>query len=228
MVAVTNSSGSQSVIFRKLASGLEKGLYHRFWRYGLRRDLSQRVEPPQARIPLHVRPLEPGDIEALFGHRHGDIPAEDATEIGYRMQHLEADIPTCYVAVDETNGQPCYCQWLMGPAQNDKIQSKLWGFPVLGPKEALLENAYTPPAYRGQRVMSAAMYLIGEKARDIGADYVLTFVPESNMASLKGCKRAGFDIYMVHEQIDYLFGLVKRRNFRVLPPGDPRLSLLDA
>lgn len=224
----TDSAGDGHVsLGDRIARHLQKGPYHHFWRFGLRRTFDQRIDPPRAKIPLVVRPFASGDEAALFGHRLAGTDPADTEEIRYRMEHLEADIPTPYVAVDETTGTPCYIQWLMGPAQNDKIQAKLWGFPRLAENEALLENAYIPPAYRGQRIMPEAMYLIAEKARDIGASYALTFVTGDNMASLKGCKRAGFEIYMVHERKDYAFGLFGRHSFAVIPKGDPRLSLLD-
>ncbi|MDM7932738.1 GNAT family N-acetyltransferase [Tabrizicola sp.] len=211
----------------RIAWRLRKGPYSYSWRFGLRRTLSEPVEPPKAKIPLHVRPFAPGDEAALFGHRLTGTDPADAIEVRYRMEHLEADIPTPYVAIDETNGTPCYMQWLMGADQNDKIQAKPWGFPVLARNEAILENAYTPPAYRGQRIMAEAMFLIAEQARNINCDYAMTFVAGDNMASLKGCKRAGFDIYMVHERRDYAFGSFTRNSFTVLPKGDPRLSLLN-
>jgi hypothetical protein len=225
--------GSESVAvdrvpFRdRVSRRLRKGTYKYFWRFGLRRTLAETIDPPRAKIPLQVRPFQSGDEEALFGHRLQGTDPADALEIRYRLEHLEADIPTPYVAVDETTGTPCYLQWLMGADQNDKIQAKLWGFPRLAGDEALLENAYIPPAYRGQRIMPEAMYLIAERARDFSARYALTFVTGDNMASLKGCKRAGFDIYMIHERREYAFGLFGRHSFSVIPEGDPRLSLLD-
>jgi hypothetical protein len=44
--------------------------------------------------------------------------------------------------------------------------------------------------------MSAGMSMIAEKARELDARYVLTFVGEDNVASLKGCERAGFLPYV--------------------------------
>lgn len=214
-------------ISERMARRLRKGTYHYFWRFGLRRTLAQAIDPPRAKIPLSIRPYRPGDEKALFGHRDPKADPGDAVEIGYRLDHLEADIPTPYVAIDETTGTPCYLQWLMGADQNDKIQAKLWGFPRLAADEALLENAYIPPAYRGQRIMPEAMYLIAEQARSLHANYALTFVTGDNMPSLKGCKRAGFDIYMLHERREYAFGLYGTHRFSILPAGDTRLTLLD-
>src|SRR5580658_5235651 len=74
------------------------------------------------------------------------------------------------------------------------------GFLPLADGEALLENAYTPPAYRGLGVMAAAMAQIAERARDFGARKVLTFVATDNIASLKGCQRSGFYPHLLHRR----------------------------
>ena len=101
-----------------------------------------------------------------------------------------------YVAVN-SDDEPCYVQWLFSAEDNDDVQSFFHGiFPVLGPDEALLEGAFTPVRHQGKRIMSAGMSLIAEKATDLGARYVVTFVGIDNIASLKGCERAGFLPYV--------------------------------
>ena len=102
---------------------------------------------------------------------------------------------------------------------------KIGGFPPLADGEALLENAYTPPAYRGLGVMAAAMAQIAERARDFGARKVLTFVATDNIASLKGCQRAGFYPHLLHRRTRFGFGLITRDRFETLPEGDPRRSV---
>ena len=126
-----------------------------------------------------------------------------------------------FVAIDQRNGAPCYVQWLFG-ARDNAFVSQLKGFPVLAPHQALLENAYTPPAYRGFGIMSAAMALIAERAADIGARHVLTFVGLDNIASLKGCQRAGFNPLILHRATRLGFGMIRRDRFEELPQGDPR------
>ena len=49
----------------------------------------------------------------------------------HRLNFLNTNIGTCYVAVTE-EGAPRYMQWLMGASQNDGIQEYFDGiFPVL-------------------------------------------------------------------------------------------------
>ncbi len=87
--------------------------------------------------------------------------------------------------------------------------------------EALLENAYTPVNYRGMGIMAAAMALIAERAAEFDARYVLTFVGVDNIASLKGCERAGFLPYLVRKQEQYCFNLVRKLAFEALPTTFP-------
>ena len=126
-----------------------------------------------------------------------------------------------FVAIDERDGQPAYMQWLFSHRENDKVE-QLGGFPSLGSDEALLESAYTPPSHRGLGIMSAAMALFAEKAADVDARYVHTFVGVENIPSLKGCRRAGFDPHLLHTRRFRLFGLLKDDAFDVMAEADPR------
>ncbi len=100
-----------------------------------------------------------------------------------------------YVAVTARD-EPCYLQWLFSERDNEFLQRYFRrNFPLLDPDTALLEDAFTPESFRGNRIMSAAMALIAEHGADVGARYVITFVGVDNAASLKGCARAGFSIY---------------------------------
>lgn len=200
----------------KLKSRLQMGMRQRSVRLGLARSLTTACPPPQAKFPLSVRPFRPGDEAALFEGADALPPSEQA-EIAWRREHLAAEIPTCYVGVDDRNDRPCYMQWLMGAKQNHAIQKHLWGFPILEPDEALLENAYTPPRYRGQGVMAAAMWLLGERGRDVGATRVLTFVGVDNIPSLKGCEKAGFFPRLEHHHERLFFGVWERHLFKALP-----------
>lgn len=205
----------------RLASRLHRGLCAKFTRFGLRRDLRLTVEKSTAKIPIRVRPLENRDLSSLF---FGDIIAKDSAErleLAWRRSFIDKGARGGFVAIDTRSETPCYVQWLLSSRDNDFI-AKLGGFPPLKADEALLENAYTPPAYRGLGIMSAAMAAIAERATAFGARYVLTFVGDQNIASLKGCQRAGFYPDMVHHRITLCFGMITRDRFEKLPDDDPR------
>jgi RimJ/RimL family protein N-acetyltransferase len=173
----------------------------------LRRDLAVPFVPPDARIPLVVRPLAATDDLSCLDATPGLSPDETFWRLTQRRL-LRSGLQTCYVAI-APDGKPCYMQWVIPASANRRLRA-LFGnlYPVLGPEEVLLEGAYTPEAYRGMGIMGAAMARVAERAADHGARWVITFVEESNVASTKGCLRAGFKPYLRrHEQ----FRLFHRR-----------------
>lgn len=187
--------------------------------YCLRRDLSVPFESAPARTPLTVRPLQEADIPKIVALKKMKLSRTDMQDLVSRLEHLHADIPTCYIAVAE-DGSPAYMQWLMGPAQNEKIQAYFNGtFPWLEKDEALLENALTLEGFRGKGVMPAAMARIAEHGSEIGARWVMTFVEEHNTPSLKGCKKAGFSPYMMRREKWFLFR--RKLTFTKLPENTP-------
>lgn len=201
---------------------LKLGLYAKMiTRYGLCRDLALSIEKPSAKIPITVRPLQDCDLASLFSFDIGQSNLSERQEVAWRRTFIDKGARGGFVAIDERSQTPCYVQWLLSSQDNDFIR-KLGGFPAIEPHEALLENAYTPPKYRGLGIMSAAMALIAERATVIGARHVLTFVEEHNIASLKGCQRSGFYPQMLHHRTRLGFGLINRDHFERLPDGDPR------
>lgn len=187
-----------------------------FLAYGLRRDLSQPFTPPPAKIDLGLRPLGPEEAPSFLDPKPGS--ASDAEWIRRNQLRLvAARIPTCWIATDP-DGAPCYMQWLITSTDNPRIRSQWRGvFPQLGPQEALLEGAYTPETHRGLGIMANAMARIAEKGRELGARWVITFVDAENVASLKGCKKAGFHPY-VERRLTWRLGR-RRVVFTPLPEG---------
>ncbi|BBY86489.1 GNAT family N-acetyltransferase [Mycolicibacterium tokaiense] len=182
---------------------------------GLRRDVEVPFVAPAAKVPVTVRRLQPDD-DVSFLDRVPALDLEVANELIGRRRLVDSRVATCWIAVDSA-GVPCYLQWLIGPSDNAFIRRWWKGlFPQLGPNEALLEGAYTAETHRGQGIMAHAMAKITEQASDIGARYVITFVGTDNIASLKGCERAGFVPYLERE--DIWSGFRHQVHFRPLAP----------
>jgi GNAT superfamily N-acetyltransferase len=199
--------------WRPVLNGLRKWLYSDSYAYGLFRDLTVRMHVPEPAILLTIRPIEQSDVQAFMEiDNHATRPA-----FGPRSRLLASDIQTCYVAVTE-EGAPCYMQYLILPSENDKVQAVFEGlFPRLAEDEALLEGAFTVEEYRGQGIMPFVMEHLAQKAREKGAQRLLTFVTSHNVPALKGCIRAGFVPNML---VNRRFRLFKRRvTFTPLPEG---------
>jgi GNAT superfamily N-acetyltransferase len=203
----------------RIMGRLRLGLRFESTRIGLRRDLSAPFTAPDAKIPISVRPLTEADLPALLALDE-TASAEDKFETAWRGAFAAKHMKGGYVAIDERNGTPCYMQWLFGADDNDFVLS-IGGFPALRQDEALLENAYTPARYRGMGIMPAAMARIAERGTDRGARYVITFVQDDNIPSLKGCQRSGFAPHLRHNQVRLAFGMARRDSFVDLPADDP-------
>jgi RimJ/RimL family protein N-acetyltransferase len=175
------------------------------------RDLEAPLEPPRAKLPVAVRPATPDDAPAIL-ERISELAGYDRSN---RELFLQAGIGTCYVAVTERD-EVCYMQWLIGPDHN-ALLAEHTRLPALQDSEALLENAFTPAAFRGQGIMSAAMAQIAARASALGARWVLTVVAEPNLASIKGCIRAGFQPHML--KLDRWRMLRHQVRYTALPPG---------
>jgi hypothetical protein len=172
---------------------------------GLRRDLSLPFPGPSAKIPLVVRPLSSGDDLSALDPAQPGISSEEMFWRLAQRRLLQSDLRTCYVAIGP-DGKLCFMQWLIHSTDNDRLRAVFDNlYPTLAPDEALLEGAFTPDTSRGLGVMSAAMAQIAERAAGVGARWVITFVDEGNVASVKGCARAGFSAYVKRHERFRLF-----------------------
>ncbi len=191
--------GERAEILHELASRL----YSDDASYVLRRDLARPLLPrPVAKIPISVRPMEPGDFPQIVAERPRRLPA------------LRANIPTCYVATTD-GGSICYMQWLIGADQQDRLRPYFKG-ELAGYQgdTVLLEFAYTFERFRGRGIMAAAMAEIAEQGLPLGARWALTYVKHDNVPSLKGCANAGFRPYMMRRES--WRGLRLRQSFSML------------
>jgi len=180
-------------------------LYSNSVSVGLRRDLGAAFAAPPAKQPVRVRPLAPDDELSWLDVGARGLSDDQVYERLGQLRLLRSGISTCHIAVDP-DGRACYMQWLILSCENERVR-RFFGdlYPRLGPDEALLEGAYTPESHRGQGIMASAMAQIAERAALVGARWVVTFVDEGSVASLKGCARAGFAPYLRRHEAFRLF-----------------------
>jgi GNAT superfamily N-acetyltransferase len=212
-------AGIRSGHVRVVLHELRRRLWSDWTHYGLSRDLAVPFAAPNAKIPLEIRTLRKSDLPKLLGMNEHYVSDRGPYVRMHRLNFVGESIGTCYVATTDGD-EPCYMQWLMSAPENDGISRYFKGiFPALDPDEALLEYAFTREDYQGKGIMPAAMARIAEKARDHGARRVITFVDHHNVPALKGCKRSGFEPYLIRVDRWRLFR--RRVSFRPLPQGTP-------
>jgi GNAT superfamily N-acetyltransferase len=167
---------------------------------GLRRDLQDPHTAPEALVELTIRTIRSTDVPIILESDRENLGADERWERSVRRRILEGGFGTCFIAATPDD-EPAYMQWMFTASDNADVQRHFAGtFPVLDDDTVLLEGAFTPEAHRGKRIMSAAMSRIAERAADHHARYVITFVGDDNIASLKGCARAGFSPYVQRRQ----------------------------
>jgi GNAT superfamily N-acetyltransferase len=181
-----------------LAHEARRRVYSNWRHYGLARNLEESFQAPDARVEIEIRPLRDDDIPKLLGMRDPQMAPRGPYVRMHRLRFLRAGVGTCWVAARVDDDEPCYMQCLIPASQNERIARYFGGiFPRLEPDEALLEYAFTPERFQGKGIMPAAMARIAERAADVGARRVITFVDHENEAALKGCHRSGFQEYVI-------------------------------
>lgn len=167
-------------------SGIKKRLYSDKTSIGLKKDLSSPHDTRKSSVHFSIRKATREDHQCF---------QMDRTNFG-----LHEIIPEAYVAVDK-NGSIIYRQWLIGSQYNEEI-AKFWDgrYPWLKDDEALSENLFTIPAFRGNGILSEALSRITVKARDFGANHAISFVDVNNIGSLRGCRNAGFYPYVLRRE----------------------------
>jgi len=203
-----------TLLREKIARRVALGPYDSQVSIGLRRDLSVAVSAPEARIAVSLRPFRQEDLPLLFP-AGGDASARsELVDVEWRLRATAyGALPSrCFVAVDERSGCPCHIQWLTERGYSEAVR-RAGALPALADDEAMLENAFTPVAYRGLGVMAAAINLIAERASALGKRYLLAFVDADNHASLKGVERAGLTPWSIRTKRQFGFGLFRTVRF---------------
>ena len=182
---------------------------------GFRRDLGEPFTAPAANLPIRIVELASDALPAMLDPQLQQASKLDVLECASRRALWARHFGRCFLAL-APDDRPCFLQWLFHHEDAARLRDHFGdSFPALEPDEALLEGAYTPAEFRGQRIMPAAMALIAERAAERGARYVHTFVGIDNMASLKGCVRAGFPPHQWRDQRLRLF--TRKTAFGPLP-----------
>jgi len=190
------------------------------WQYrvsiGLKRVLSAEAPHYQASLPIKVRELRGSDIPRLLPLNCPELSRPERQEISLRRALASQNVPYCFVAIDTSNERPCFMQWAFDTLSNEFVNQFFRGrFPRIKTGQALLENAYTPPEYRGRGIMPDAMNQIARILREKSINELITFVDYENTPSLKGCQRAGFYPYLTRRDLSLLH-FWKRRIFTPL------------
>ncbi len=163
-----DGDGRLALLGAKIVRHLRQGPYGKRVLIGLRRDLSVPFPAPPPKVPISLRAFRADDMPTLFPPADGAAAERERADVAWRLRMVEQGTlrSHCFVAVDERANRPCHIQWLTD-GYSDAIRAAA-ALPALSPDEALLENAYTPSAYRGMGIMSAVTARIADCAASSG------------------------------------------------------------
>ncbi len=180
--------GGPKVFFRQL----KRQVYSRATFIGLEKNLNTKCAPVPCRVEYALQLASEKDMDEVVQKAKTESK-ESAHELVQRRWFYESGFLNCYVARTIDTGELCYMVWLISLVDRALVKS---GFrdmlPRLKEDEILMENSYTFEKHRGNRIMPSAMAEWSEMARSNGFKRVITYVRQDNIASLRGCERAGF------------------------------------
>ena len=197
--------GGPKVFFRQL----KRQVYSRATFIGLEKNLNTKCAPVPCQVEYSLQLASEKDMEEVVQKAKTESK-DSAHELVQRSWFYEFGFHDCYIARTIDTGELCFMQCLISKKYDNLLNQgfKYW-FPKLKEDEAILENAYTFEKYRGKRIMPSVMVKLSELASSKGYKRVITYVEQDNIASLKGCQRAGFKQFEKIPELK-LFFITKR------------------
>jgi RimJ/RimL family protein N-acetyltransferase len=175
-----------------LLSSLRPGLYSKVVLIGLEKHLGEPDARMQSGVNYYLQLASARDIVELY--QHVQQKGQDSRyELTIRKRFYEVGFHNCFMARNAENNEICYVQWMISNSDGNFGSPDFHSrFKRLGQFDAQLEHAYTLAKYRGKNIMPCVMQELFQIARNRGFKRVITYVTSDNIASLKGCQKAGF------------------------------------
>jgi hypothetical protein len=180
-----------------------------FW--GLEKRLDATKIDVASGLEYHLRPASEDDIEEML-KRTDEEGRDSVHDLLQRKWFYDCGFHDCYVGRTADGGDLCYIQWLVSRKDESALNKGFQGrLPNLKEDEILVENAFTFKRYRGNGVYPSALVRLAEISRGKGFKRMLVYVKKDNIASLRGCEKAGFEVFERVPEVKFLF-LTKRKH----------------
>jgi hypothetical protein len=196
------------VFFRQL----KRQIYSRATLIGLEKNLDTDIVRIPSKLEYSLRLASEEDIGDIFQKIETESKESDF-ELIQRKMFYEAGFRNCYVARSVDTNEICHINWLISSEEDNVVshgfRSRL---PKLKEDEVLIENAFTVEEYKGNWIWPSVIGELFEIARTNGFKRVITYVSRENMASLKGCERAGMKRTEEVPELKLLFFTKRKHN----------------
>ena len=175
-------------------------------------------------MKLNLKTFQPRSFERTPGGElclltRDDIPQllssvsslekEDRKELLARLYFYDLGFSMLYGI--KTEGQIAYIQWLITPEDNPVIRKHYQRlFFELKPGQALLENVFTFPKYRGRGYLRFGSEQLLVKARELGFQTVIAYIRIDKITTFNEFANMGFRFANLLRIIQ-VFGFIRRK-----------------
>jgi RimJ/RimL family protein N-acetyltransferase len=192
--------GGAGTLFAQLLSGL----YSTSTYVWLAKDLGPAETPVPSKVPFSLEPASPEAFQEVLARLDRE-KGRDVFEILRRASFYGRGFDACYFAVTGS-GDVCHLGWLLSARHNSLLRSEYpSGTDELNEGEALVENIFTFPRYRGQGIMLSVLRQMEDLARSQGLRRMVAYVATTNTPSLTGFDRAGYKPYADEKEVRRFF-----------------------
>lgn len=186
-------------------SHLKGQIFHRYTFVGLQKNLHTNNVPVPCEVKYSLHVASEKDMQEMLEMAVAE-GRDSAYELIGRKLFYDSGFRDCYVARSVDAKELCFVQWMIS---QENYQGLGQGFrnmlPRLERQDIWMENSYTFKKYRGKKVYPSALVELAEIARNKGFERILTYVRADNIASIKGCERAGFQVFERVTEMKLLF-----------------------
>jgi hypothetical protein len=180
------------------------------WRNLLRMDLvyvlKHNLKGVEESLPkLGGGPLHPceDDLCVRLGPQTRELDCDSRREVATSLRFWQLGFRGCHLL--EERGLIAYLQWLFLPSDAARLQEH---FPTrylpLGGSEAMIENAFTFPSFRGRGFHPHATVELLRLAKSQGCRAVVTYIRKDKISSLNNCMSVGFRIVQLLRERKFL------------------------
>jgi len=191
-------------------SHLKGQIYHKYAFVSLQKNLDTKSLPLPCEVKYSLHLASEEDMQEMLELARAE-GKESAYELIGRKLFYDSGFRDCYVARSADTNELCFIQWMISPQVCQGLYRDFGNMlPMLESTDLWMENSYTFKKYRGKKLYPSALVDLAQIARDKGFKRILTYVREDNIASIKGCERAGFQIFGRGTEVKFLFPTRRR------------------
>jgi GNAT superfamily N-acetyltransferase len=186
-------------------SHLKGQIFHRYAFLSLQKNLDTKSLPIPCEVRYSLQLASDKDMQEMIEMARAE-GKESAYELIGRKLFYDSGFRDCYVARSADTNELCFIQWMISPQVCQGLYRDFGNMlPRLESTDLWMENSYTFKKYRGKKLYPAVLVDLAHIARDKGFKRILTYVREDNIASIKGCERAGFQVFGRGTEVKFLF-----------------------